>query len=157
MTNEKKQIYKNRIMQANRSELIVIMYDMIYDDMEEAIHLMEEERWEEVKKTLDHIEMVIRRLENDLDHTYKISDELFVLYHFCLKELAKCRIKKNLEGMHNAKKVLDPLYVAMQGMAKEDKSAPMMKRTQNIAYGITYGKSSLNRVCIQDPNRGYLA
>lgn len=157
MKKEQKQEFTARIVSANRSELIVILYDMMFAYMEDAKEHYELDAWEDVKVDLDHVESIIRRLEQDLNHKYEISNELFALYHFCLRELAKCRIKKNLEGMENAKKVLDNLYVGMVGMAKEDHSSPMMKNSQKVVAGMTYGKNSMNEVYIDDDKRGFFA
>lgn len=157
MNKEQKNEFTARIIKANRSELIVIMYDMMFVYMEDAIVDYNEGDWEKVKLDLIHIEDVLRRLENDLDHTYQIANELFVLYHFCLRAIAKCRIKKNLEGMEEARKVLKNLYVGMQGMSKQDDSKPMMMNSQKIVAGLTYGKNCVNEVYMDDEKRGFYA
>lgn len=157
MNKEKKQEFSARVIQANRSELIVIMYDMMFTYMNDAREEYENGSWEKVKLNLTYIEDVLNRLEKDLNHSYQIANELFRLYHYCLGEIAKCKYKKNLDGMENAKIVLKNLYVGMQGMAKEDDSEPMMKNSQKVVAGLTYGKSSVNEVYVDDAKRGFYA
>ncbi|SFQ20295.1 flagellar protein FliS [Lachnospiraceae bacterium XBB1006] len=157
MNKEKKQEFTARVVNANRSELIVIMYDLIYAYMEDARNDYEKDDWEAVKVDFDHMETVIRRLVRDLNHTYKVADELYALYQFCLRQIAKSRVKKELSGMEDAKSVLDNLYVGMKGMAKEDDSTPMMRNSQQVVAGLTYGKSSLSEMQLGDNNRGFYA
>ncbi|MBE5906338.1 MAG: flagellar protein FliS [Lachnospiraceae bacterium] len=157
MNKEKKQEFTARVVNANRSELIVIMYDLIFTYMEDARADYAKDDWEATKVDFAHMEMVIRRLVRDLNHTYKVADELYALYQFCLRQLALCKVRKNLEGMEHAKVVLDNLYVGMKGMAKEDASSPMMRNSQQVVAGLTYGKSSISEVQLGDTNRGFYA
>lgn len=157
MNKEKKQEFTARVVNANRSELIVIMYDLIFTYMEDARADYEKDDWEAVKVDFDHMETVIRRLVQDLNHSYKVADELYALYQFCLRQLALAKVKKELTGMENAKAVLDNLYVGMKGMAKEDDTSPMMRNSQKVVAGLTYGKSSLSEVQLGDSNRGFYA
>ncbi len=157
MKQELKKEFSARIIAANRSQLIVIMYEMMFAYMEDAKEHYEVNQWEEVKVDLDHVETVIRRLVSDLNHSYEISGQLYALYQFSLRQLALCKVKKNLEGMDNAKKVLDNLYVGMVGMAKQDDSGPLMRNSQKVVAGMTYGKHSMNEVCLEDNRRGFYA
>lgn len=157
MKKEQKQEFTARIVHANRSQLIVILYEMAFAYMEDAESDYRKERWEDVKIDLDRIENIVRHLQSILDHKYDIAGELFRLYRFCLEQLALCRVKKNLEGMDNCRKVLKNLYAGMQGMAKEDTSGPLMHNSQKVVAGMTYGKTSMNEIYMDDEKRGFFA
>lgn len=157
MKKEQKQEFTARIVNANRSSLIVVLYDMIFAYMEDARRDYEEDHWEEVKIDLERVESIVRHLEDILDHSYEISGQLYRLYRFCQNQLALCRVKKNLDGMENCRKILDNLYIGMQGMEKADTSEPLMKNSQTVVAGITYGKSSMNEVYMNDEKRGFFA
>ena len=157
MKKEQKQEFTARIVHANRSQLILILYDMIFAYMEDAVKDYEEDRWEEVKTDLGRIENIVRHLEEILDHKYEISKELHALYQFCLTQLSFCRIRKNLEGMENCRKVLKNLYKGMQGMVKEDTSGPLRHNSQKVVAGMTYGKTSMNEIYMDDEKRGFFA
>ncbi|MGN0170966.1 MAG: flagellar protein FliS [Lachnospiraceae bacterium] len=157
MKKEQKQEFTARIVNANRSALIVVQYDMIFAYMEDARRDYEEGHWEEVKMDLTRIESIVRHLEDILDHSYEISGQLYRLYRFCQNQLALCRVKKNLDGMENCRKILDNLYIGIQGMEKADTSEPLMKNSQTVVAGITYGKTSMNEVYMDDEKRGFFA
>ena len=55
------------------------------------------------------------------------------------------------------REVMGKLKEAFQEVAKQDYSAPVMKNTQQVYAGLTYGKGSLNEVLLtgNDSNRGY--
>lgn len=155
MDKNKKQEFIARIVEANRSELIVIMYDMMFVYMDDAKGAFEQGDWEKVKLNLTYIENVLRRLERDLNHEYKVASELFALYHFCLREISKCKYRKSVEELDGIKTVLQNLYVGMKGMAKEDHSQPLMRNSQKVVAGLTYGKSSVNEIYMDDAKRGF--
>lgn len=157
MTTEKKQEFKARIIQANRSELIVILYEMMFAYFNDAKMDMEKQEWEEVKIDLSRAESILIRLQDDLNHKYEISANLYALYEFCKRRIAMARIKKDLTCLEPAQKVLDNLFVGMQGMAKEDDSLPMMHKTQTVMAGMTYSKNSINETLDQVSNRGFYA
>ena len=55
------------------------------------------------------------------------------------------------------REVMGKLKEAFIKVAKQDNSAPVMKNTQQVYAGLTYGKGSLNEVLLtgNDSNRGY--
>ena len=157
MKKELKDQYKTRIIHANRSQLIVILYEMCFSYMEDAKSDYENQQWEECKLDLDRVCAVVKRLRDDLNLDYEIAKELYVLYDFSLKELEKCRYKKSLGPMEGVRRVLNNLYAGMKEMERQDDSKPLMRHSEVITAGLTYGKNSLDEISYAAHTRGFYA
>lgn len=96
MTREMKQIFTRRITQANRTQLVVILYDMVLEYLKEAIAAQEIDCIQEYKKAMQCARNCISELRNSLDFNYEISKNLFAIYAFADRELAS--------EMHSIKK-----------------------------------------------------
>jgi len=149
--------FKARIVRANRSQLIVILYDMYFAYIKDALICYNDGRWEQAKEEIDSADAVLKRLQDDLNHDYQISGELHRLYQFCRKELALAKVRKSEEEIRVTLDIMRKLYVGMEEMVKADESKPLMQHSQQIYAGMTYGKYSLNEACETGENRGFLA
>lgn len=158
MDNELKQEFVRRIAAGNRSELIVVLYDMADCYLNLAEEARQKQNWQEFKRQIELAENVVRRLIEDLNFEYEIAKELFRLYSYCQVELAKEKVVRKGEGIANAGMVLKNLYPGICGMAKADQSPPMMENAQKVVTGMTYNKTNLTDA-LEDPNasRGFLA
>lgn len=157
MKLEKKKEYKERIIAANRSELIVIMYEMLFSYMEDVYEGIDKDEWVEAKEAINHAEAVVRRLIDDLDFNYDIAKELYPLYDFVLRRFAVARIKKSAEPVRQAEKILRNLYKGMLDMAAEDNSPALMQNREDMYLGLTYGRNSLNEISTGVNKRGFYA
>lgn len=65
--------------------------------------------------------------------------------------------KRNMADMEDAKRLMEKLYDGFVHVAEQDTSAPLMKNTQQVYAGYTYGRDDLVETC-QDSNtsRGFL-
>ena len=157
MKLEKKKEYKERIIAANRSELIVIMYEMLFSYMEDVYEGIDTDEWVEAKEAINHAEAVVRRLIDDLDFNYDIAKELYPLYDFVLRRFAVARIKKSAEPIRQAETILRNLYKGMLDMAAEDNSPALMQNREDMYLGLTYGRNSLNEISTGVNKRGFYA
>lgn len=157
MKLEKKKEYKERIIAANRSELIVIMYEMLFSYMEDVYEGIDTDEWVEAKEAINHAEAVVRRLIDDLDFNYDIAKELYPLYDFVLRRFAVARIRKSAEPVKQAENILRNLYKGMLDMAAEDNSPALMQNREDMYVGLTYGKNSLNEISTGVNKRGFYA
>ena len=149
---EKEQIldFTRRISQSNRSGLTVINYEIIFAYLDDAKKAYQEEKWEEFKVAL--------RKAQTLDFSYDISRNLYRIYVFCKDSLAAAMYKRSLTEIENAEKMLRKLYQSFCKVAETDSSAPMMKNTQQVYAGYTYGKGDLVENCQElDKSRGFFA
>ena len=137
MTREMKQIFTRRITQANRTQLIVILYDMTLTYLKDAAAAQEVGCDHEYKKAMQCARNCIAELRNSLDFTYDLSKNLFALYVFADRELAGNRIQ-------DVAKMLKKLRDAYQSVSKKDDSKPLMQNTQDVYARLTYGRTDVN-------------
>ena len=143
---EKEQIldFTRRISQSNRSGLTVINYEIIFAYLDDAKKAYQEEKWEEFK-------VALRKAQNSIG-------ELMQTLNFCKDSLAAAMYKRSLTEIENAEKMLRKLYQSFCKVAETDSSAPMMKNTQQVYAGYTYGKGDLVENCQElDKSRGFFA
>lgn len=158
MDAEKKKEFTRRISQSNRSELVVIQYEIFYAYMEDAKAAHEAGDYEGFRTAIQKGDRVLTELSNTLDFQYELSGQLYSLYDFAKRALMQCIVKKDCQGIEDAKKALDPLYAAFVQVAEQDTSEPLMRNTQQVYAGMTYGKQNLKE-SFQEPetSRGFFA
>ena len=158
MTQEKKQEFTRRLSCCNRGEMIVIMYDILFAWLEDALAAQEKGAYEEFREAAGKAGQVVRRLMDDLDFTYPISGELYPLYQFVSRQLALSVCKNTSQHIQDAQKILKNLYESFVEAAKQDSSEPLMQHTQQVVAGMTYQKGSLTEtVQGSESSRGFFA
>ncbi|MDF2542597.1 MAG: hypothetical protein K0S47_2315 [Herbinix sp.] len=159
MKKEAIQGFTARITQASRSELIVILYEMVLEEMKEAKEAYEVQDNTAYVRELKRAQKYVSELMAVLDYRYSIAYELLQLYYYVNKCIITAIYKKSIEDITKAETVMKKLLIGFEGVSKEDKSGPMMKNTQQLYAGLTYGKGKLNETYL-DPNnrsRGFIA
>ena len=158
MDAEKKQEFIRRISQSNRSGLVIILYDMLYTYMEEAESEHAARNYDAFKDAVRNADQVVAELAGTLDFTYVLSGQLYPLYTFLRKSLMMSVVKNSTQGISDAKRVLMPLYTAFEKVAEQDTSEPLMRNTQQVYAGMTYGNENLIE-SFQEPDtpRGFFA
>ncbi|HHU72470.1 MAG TPA: flagellar protein FliS [Clostridiales bacterium] len=158
MTKEVLQGYTARITQASKSELIVIIYELIISNTKEAIKAYNEKDLVTFDKELKQAQTFLRELMVALDYSYELSYDLLSLYIFVNKQFITAIFKKKPDTLDSALSILEKLLVGFEGVSKEDTSGPMMYNTQQLYAGLTYGKGTLNETYIdpEDRNRGFI-
>ena len=159
MKQEKLNDFSTRITQANKSELVVITYEIIMDSLLFAREECEKENWLSFEKELKRVQKLLHELMGSLDFQFGLSLELMSLYQYCGKCIVKAMYQKDCKEFDAVEGVINRLKVAFEEVAKTDTSGPVMKNTQTIYAGLTYGKHSLNEVFVNvnEANRGFRA
>lgn len=152
MDKETLQAFAARATQANRSQLVVIVYEIILKDIEEAKKAMEAGSIDIFKRELQHGQKFLSELISTLDFNYVISLDLMQLYLYVNKRIIMAVIKEDTKLLDSAQTVLGNLLQGFEGVAREDKSEPVMINTQQVYAGLTYGKGTLNETYM-DPNQ----
>lgn len=142
--------YKNRIINANASQIVVIVYEIIMENLEKIDNLNNK------KLMLKNVEL-INELMHNLDFNYEISKELMRLYIYVEKQMISLSYKVDLETRDNLLKIIKNLYDAQLELSKQDMSEPIMQNTQSVYAGFTYGKNNLNETILNNDNRGFKA
>lgn len=159
MKKEDVQGFTARVTQASKSELIVILYEMILTEIKEAKEAYENENLTTFDKELKKAQKYITELTAVLDYRYPIAYDLLSLYLYVNKRIITAIIRRNPVSLDSAESVLQKLLVGFEGVSKQDKTGPMMRNTQQLYAGLTYGKGKLNETYV-DPNnrnRGFIA
>ena len=148
-----------RISQANRSGIIVILYEIFFtymDDAKEA--LCGKKDHDAANEALRNASQVLEHLKNVLDFKYDIAKELFPLYVFGQKEIAKVMVYADAARIDGIVDFLRPLQEAFVEVAKQDASETLMKNTEKVVAGYTYGRNDINAMSADiSGSRGFLA
>lgn len=156
MVQEKKQEFILRITRANKSQLIVILYDMVLEYLQDALKAYEENDKKKYKTDIGNAKNCIDELIRSLKPGYEISLTLQSLYYFYKRELSTAAILEKEEMITPVINMIKELRDAYEKVAAEDTSAPVMENTQTVYAGLTYGKDSLNiNLSDQGSNRGF--
>ncbi len=159
MKKELIQEFSMRITQASRTELIVIMYEIILSDIKAAKEALEAEDIAVYEKELTHAARFVNELMGALDYRYSISYQLMSLYIFANKELTTAKAQRQPEFLDGVAEIFEKLLSGYQKVSEEDESGPMMQNTQQVYAGLTYGRGTLNEmyVNVNEARRGFMA
>lgn len=156
MKNEQLVDFTRRISQSNRSGLTVVTYEIFFAYMEDARAAYAAKEWEAYKEALRRGERVIEELIATLDFSYELAGQLYSIYVFCRDALARSMYKRKTGDMEDAVRLMKKLYDGFVQVAKEDNSAPLMKNTQQVYAGYTYGRDDLVETFqSSDASRGF--
>ena len=138
-------------------KLVIVIYDIFFAYMEDTKEAHDNGEWENYKTALRNASKTISELISSLDFSYELAGELYRIYVFCRETLAKAMYKRDLKEVELAENLMKKLYTAFAEVMKEDTSAPLMRNTQQIYAGYTYGKNDLVETYQDfDTSRGFL-
>lgn len=158
MNGEKKQDFTRRLSCCNRGEMIIIIYDILFSYLDDAMDAQKAGDYEKFKGGVRKAQQMVRRLMETLDFQYPVSGELYALYRFTNEQLMLSVIKNTCQNIQDAQEVLKNLYDGFQEAAQQDTSEPIMKNAQQVVAGMTYQKGSLTETLQGSENsRGFLA
>ena len=155
MTKESKQEYTLRISNANRSELVVIVYEMLLDYIEESIDHLEKQEFDPFHESIRKAVNCIRELSESINYEADTAGNLLSLNVYCIKELSAADIHRDRDRIDAVLKIMRKLYEASKEAAKTDASSPVMNNSQSVYAGLTYGKESLTVNLNDTQNRGF--
>lgn len=136
--------YATRVTQANRSQLVVIIFEASIESIHEGKKYMLAGKLEESKKEINRGKALVNELLSSLDMQYEISHYLRHLYIYAIKQLCQGIAKKEPELFDESTSILEALLKSFREVAKSDDSDALMTNTQTIFAGLTYGKGVLN-------------
>ncbi|MBQ8823175.1 MAG: flagellar protein FliS [Lachnospiraceae bacterium] len=139
MTKERKSQYTLRITGANATELVVILYDMALEYLQEG---MAAENEELLSDAIRKARGCINELLSSLHTEYEVAQQMQRLYLFCIRRLAAAARKKDKAPLEEVQQVLSPLRDAYEKIAEQNPSGPVMQNAQTVYSGLTYGKTA---------------
>ncbi len=144
MDKELIQNYTLKISQANKSGIIVILYELADIYIADALAAFEKKDMVSFKGNCGYAGRCVADLLEALDFSYELAYPLMRLYIFINKQISLAAIKKDPAGLLQARRLMGELKEAFVEVAGQDHSAPVMQNSQAVYAGLTYGKSQLN-------------
>lgn len=156
MTKELKQEYTLRITQANKTQLITILYEMALLYVDEAQEALAAGDRTELKNAVRRIQGCMCELMDSLHMEYEVAHNLLQLYLYVNREVAKAALHNDAESLEHVRPVLEQLLAAYKQIEGQDVSGPVMGNAQTVYAGLTYGRNDLMENAA-DPaaNRGF--
>ncbi|MBO5473238.1 MAG: flagellar export chaperone FliS [Lachnospiraceae bacterium] len=156
MTKELKQEFTLRITQANKTQLITILYEMTLIYIEEAQEALSADNRSEFKSAIRKIRGCVNELTASLNLEYDLAQNLLQLYLYINRELVQASVHYDKANLEHVRMVIGELQKAYKKIEAQDASGPVMGNTQTVYAGLTYGRNTLTEN-ITDPasNRGF--
>lgn len=155
MTREQKQQFTLRITQANETELVVILYDMILCYLKESGEAHAGGSRNGFRDGIRKIRGCFNELMHSLHLEYEPAPTLMQLYLFCIRRLAYSEVRNDAEALAVIEKVVTELRDAYAQVAHENQNGPVMKNVQTVYAGLTYGRNTLTEnMADQGSDRG---
>lgn len=156
MTKELKQEFTLRITQANKTQLITILYEMILLYLVEAKEAFTADDRPEYKNAIHKIRRCMDELITSLHIEYAIAKNLLQLYLYINRELVQASMHYGLENLEHVETIIKRLHTAWKQIEPQDMSDPVMGNTQTVYAGLTYGRNTLTENMSNiNENRGF--
>ena len=155
MTTELKQEYTLRISQANKTQLITILYEMVLLYIDEAEDALNVDNKVEYKSAVRKIRGCMDELTASLNLNYELAQNLLQLYLYVNRELVKASSHYEKENLEHVRLVVEKLHKAYEQIQDQDTSGPVMGNTQAVYAGLTYGRNNLTENIADSANRGF--
>ena len=155
MDREAIKTYSYRISQATRSELVVIVYDIIRDYLKDAVSTSDNAVF---KEKLHMAMRGIDQLITGLDMQYELSGNLYVLYNYMKRTLIGAQVSYDKNVVNSIYDMIGQLRQSFYEVSRHHNSAPLMKNTEKVYSGLTYSKYGAGNETASDTliNRGYM-
>ena len=157
MTKETKQEFTLRITQANKTQLITILYEMVLLYLQEAEDALDAGDKRGFKDAVRKIRDCMNELTMSLHLEYELARNLLQLYLYISRELVQASIHYERENLNHIKSIVKQLHKAYKQIESQDESGPIMGNTQTVYAGLTYDRNNTLTESINDPagNRGF--
>lgn len=158
MENKERVNWSARIVNATPAQLVLIIYELIFEALDEAIKCLGDKDFSGFENSLDRARKLIMELTHDLKMKSALEYDFLSLYLFVNKLIIQGYYRRDEQKLIEAKKILTTLY---NGLCEAEKKVPkeesVIKNAQQIYAGLTYGKGTLNESMSVDVNRGFKA
>lgn len=142
MTENQIKGFTDRIGKANKTEMIVVVYDISLAYLKDAKENFVDK--DTFFKSVDGAKKCVADLIDSLNFDYEISYNLLQLYTYVNRQLLLAKLNEEEKNINNAEKVISSLRETFAEVAKMDKSPAMVENAQHVEVGMTYGRGVLN-------------
>lgn len=143
MTKNEINEFSKRIAQSNKTQLVVITYEIIVNYLDTA-KSSENER--DFIYNLQKAQQFLNDLISSLDYSYELSYDLLSLYGFANRSITKSIARNDDCDLETVKNMMLKLRDSFDKVSREDKSGAVLKNVEPVYAGITYGKNSVNEI-----------
>lgn len=158
MTQENIQNFTFRVTKANKTEMIVILYDIAIVYIKDAIEALMRDDKVQYRIEIGRVRNTLHELMDSVDTSMELGMNFLNLYIFCGNELTKAFIDYDESYLYHVESIFARLAEAYREAAKKDMSGPVMENTENVYEGYTYNRSLTNETyAAGNNNRGILA
>lgn len=158
MDKEQIREYTARISQANKSELVNIVYELFAYSMDMAAKSFDIDNRDEAVRYLKKAQECVCELKRNLNFHYEISYNLENLYRYVHEQIIISITRRAPVNFNEINKVMGALQSAFIEVSKQDTSGAVMQNTQKVYAGLTYGRGKLNEVFMNgnESSRGFV-
>ena len=158
MTKEAIQSFTYRISNANKTEMIAILYDIGSTYATDAEDCLKSGNKEGFRANINNVRNTIKELMASVDTSTDLGMTFLSLYVFCNKQLTKAFLDYDSEALDVVKDMFGELGEAYHSASGLDRSKPVMENAETVYSGLTYNKSlSPESMTSGSSNRGFLA
>ena len=140
-----------KVMSANPLELILIMYEQLFELVPDIKANMEKRSPTDFGPDTERAQAILDQLINSLDFDQEISVDLGAIYFYVRDRIMESNIKMDAAIWGHIEETMRPLYEGFKdannqlGMPRQD---PMKAKDTQIVAGMTYGQRSLKEVVV---------
>ena len=144
MQKEQIQEFTSKITLSNRTGLTVVTYEIFFVYLSDAKNALEQKHWDSYKQAIRQVQRCVDELIGTLNFTYSLAGELYRIYMYTKELLATALYKREESEISECEKILKRLYESFVEVAKTDRSETLMRNTEQIYAGYTYGRKDVN-------------
>lgn len=148
MTKEQINEFSMRISQSNKTQIVVITYEIIINYLDSAQLSIHNNDIDDFVFNVKKARQFLNQLSSALDFRYNISKELMSLYMFANECLIKSEVKRQDIHLADIRKMMVSLHGAFEEVSKQDTSLPQMQGGSVVYEGLTYGKNAMGTVMV---------
>ena len=158
MTDEQKQQFTRRITNANKTEMIVILLEMVLIYTQDAKKALDKQDRETMQTEIGRAKNCLKELQNSVNFENNLAIKYFEIYLFLRRELSHAAVAGSKEALDNVCSIVSDIHETYRKLSEADTSRPIMENAQAVYAGLTYGKNSLNEsLAGRDIDRGFRA
>lgn len=157
MTDEQKKQFTLRISQANKSELVIILYDIFVAYAKDAISYSAPFNEKKYHSSVAKARDTVGELIASVNPVNKLATNYRSLYGYALRQLSAVDVNRDTKIIEQLISMMTSLKDAYQVVVEKDSSPAVMGNVQSVYAGLTYGKNTLTENLADTDNRGFFA
>ncbi len=138
MTKEKIQDFTLRVSNANKTGMIVVLYDIILTYIDDARTALADGDKQRFRTEITRARNSLNELIGSVNTSEELGMTLLRLYIYSSGELTKSYIYYDAENLDHVSEILVKLADAYRSIVSKDTSAPVMSNTEKLYTGYTY-------------------